>query len=735
MYVDTEAEVQRLRAVLRDLVALSALPAAWIESEPPEVAAGVADSLVGLLQLDFMFVRLSDAAGSGAVEVTRGSPWTGFSEWLEDRLVASAPFPQKETVPDAGDGYAPRSGIAVPIGVNGEGGLVAAASERDDFPTAMEELLLSLAANHAAAAFQKARLIHERRRAEEGLRQARNELEVTVAGRTAELHVANDELNALRRVATLVAEGVRPQDLFAVVAEEVARVVEVPLVSVVRYEPDGAATECASFSREGPMFPVGRRWSLEGTNVLQRVRATSRPARIDYYSNLGGEIAEVVRRSGISSTVGVPIVVAGRLWGAMVVSAVGSQALPDGAEGRLADFTELVATAIENAQSREALEHVADEEAALQRVATLVAQGVGRAEIFSEVSEEVGRLFGTGTAGVVRFDHDRPGLVLVGVSKNLRRALPAGTRWHLDETLASAEVYRTGRSARVGDADWSSMPGPAAEAGRRLGVTSSVASPILVDGHVWGAATVSSEQQLPPDTEERLEKFGKLVATAISNAQRKAELDASRRRIVAASDEARRQIERDLHDGTQQRLVSLGLALRAAEESVPSERKDLRAALADVSTELSAAVEELQELSRGIHPAILSQGGLGPALRTLARRSALPVQLDDLTDDTRLPEPIEVAVYYVVSEALANAAKHAQASRIAVSLASHDGTLQLSIRDDGVGGADPQRGSGLVGLGDRVAALGGTIRLESLPGEGTHISVKLPLELEGVDES
>jgi signal transduction histidine kinase len=527
-----------------------------------------------------------------------------------------------------------------------------------------------------------------------------------------------------------VAEGVRPQDLFAVVAEEVARVVEVPLVSVVRYEPDGSATECASFSLEGELFPVGRRWSLEGTNVLQRVRAISGPVRIDDHSNLRGEIAEVVRGRGISSTVGVPIVVAGRLWGAMVVSAVEAETLPDATENRLADFTELLATAIENAESRKALERVAEEEAALQRVATLVAQGVDRLEIFSEVSEEVGRLFGTGTAGVVKFAHeDDPELVLVGVSKNLRRVLPAGTRWHLDETLASAEVYRTGRSARVGDADWSSMPGPAAEAGRRLGVTSSVASPILVDGRVWGAATVSSQHQLPPDTEERLEKFAKLVATAISNAQRKTELDASRRRIVAASDEARRQIERDLHDGTQQRLVSLALAVRAAEDSVPREREDLQAALSDLATGLADAAEELQELSRGIHPAILSQGGLGPALRTLARRSTVPVELDDITD-TRLPEPVEVAVYYVVSEALANAAKHAQASHVAVSLASGDGALLLSIRDDGIGGAEPWRGSGLVGLSDRVAALGGTIRLESRPGEGTHITAELPLELE-----
>jgi hypothetical protein len=225
---ETDAEVLRLRAGLRDLVALSAIPAAWIGSEPPAVAAGLADALVGLLQLDFAFVRLSDPGGAGAVEVTRGRAWTGFPEWLEGHLARSAPFPRKEVVADVGDDSARRRGFAVPVGVNGEGGVVAAASERSDFPTSMDQLLLSLAANHAAAAFQSARLIHERERAEEELRKARNSLEVKVAERTAELQVAHDELRALHRVATLVAEGVRPQDLFAVVAEQVARVVNAP---------------------------------------------------------------------------------------------------------------------------------------------------------------------------------------------------------------------------------------------------------------------------------------------------------------------------------------------------------------------------------------------------------------------------------------------------------------------------------------------------------------------------
>jgi len=219
-----------------------------------------------------------------------------------------------------------------------------------------------------------------------------------------------------------------------------------------------------------------------------------------------------------------------------------------------------------------------------------------------------------------------------------------------------------------------------------------------------------------------------LVTTAIANAESRSELAASRRRIVAASDETRRRIERNLHDGTQQRLVSLGLAVRAAEANLPPERDDLRAQLSGVAAGLVAAVEDLQEISRGIHPAILSKGGLGPALQALAHRSAIPVDLD-ITADVRLEEPIEVAAYFVASEALANAAKHSGATRIDVSLEQRDGRLLLSVRDDGIGGADAGRGSGLVGLTDRVEALGGSIRIVSRPGEGTQIAVELPVEL------
>jgi signal transduction histidine kinase len=217
------------------------------------------------------------------------------------------------------------------------------------------------------------------------------------------------------------------------------------------------------------------------------------------------------------------------------------------------------------------------------------------------------------------------------------------------------------------------------------------------------------------------------VATAVANAESRSELAASSRRIVAASDETRRRIERDLHDGTQQRLVSLCLAARAAETDVRAGPGELRAYLSSIAAELTDAIAELQEFSRGIHPTIVSVRGLGPALRALARRCAVPVDLD-VTMSTRFPEPIEIAAYYVASEALANAMKHARASRIQILLAPGDGSLLLSISDDGIGGADPVRGSGLVGLTDRIQALGGSIRIRSAAGAGTHITAHLPLE-------
>jgi signal transduction histidine kinase len=264
---------------------------------------------------------------------------------------------------------------------------------------------------------------------------------------------------------------------------------------------------------------------------------------------------------------------------------------------------------------------------------------------------------------------------------------------------------------------------------RELGMHSRVGAPIIVDERVWGVALVGSPLlgPLPADTEQRIAEFADLVATAIAASTTWAELVASRARIVAAADDARRRIERDLHDGAQQRLVSLGLRLRTVEQSVPAELTNAKTELSDAVSGLNDVCTELQELSRGIHPSILVQGGLRPALRNLARRSAVPVTLD-VVIDRRLPQSAEVAAYYVVAEALTNADKHARASEVNVAAYLNDAILHMSIRDDGTGGADTAQGSGLIGLKDRVEALSGHFKVESRPGNGTSLYVTIPVD-------
>jgi signal transduction histidine kinase len=399
-------------------------------------------------------------------------------------------------------------------------------------------------------------------------------------------------------------------------------------------------------------------------------------------------------------------------------------------ELRLAEFTELVATAIANAESRAGLARLADEQAALRRVATLVAHGAPPEELFAVVTEEVGRLLSVEYAHLGRYESDGMTMTIVAGWANTGGdpiAPRGGPRWRLGGKNVSTLVFETGRAARIdGFADAS---GPLGVAAREDGVGSGVGAPVIVEGRLWGVMSAHSPQSqpLPADTEARLASFTELVATAIANAESRAQLIASRARIAAAADETRRRIERDLHDGIQQRLVSLQLQMRAVQTAVPPELGELERDLSRVAEGLASAFDELREISRGIHPAILSEGGLGPALRTLARRSAVPVELD-LHADRRLPERVEVAAYYVVSEALTNAAKHAHASVVKVELDTHDAILQLAIRDDGLGGADPSKGSGLVGLSDRIEALGGTLEVTSPAGRGTTLLIEVPLE-------
>jgi signal transduction histidine kinase len=444
---------------------------------------------------------------------------------------------------------------------------------------------------------------------------------------------------------------------------------------------------------------------------------------------------ETARRLGVLSNVGSPIIVEGRLWGAMVATTANDDPLPLDTEERLERFTELIATAIANAETSRARAQLAEEQAALRRVATLVAEGVPATELLAAVTEEVAYVFSkvapSLVATVVRFDPG-PECVLVGAWPDERE--PIGTRWAPNGIYVSTRVLRTGRSARRDEADLEAIGGPEAEIMRQLGFIHQVGSPVVVDGHLWGAMTLNSTDALPPEVDQRLASFVELVATAVSNAENRAKLAASRKRLVEASDEARRRIERDLHDGTQQRLVSLALAARAAAAEPPAQSSQVGEKFSSIAAALGEAVEELQELSRGIHPAILSDAGLGPALEALALRSPIPVQLN-VTTRERFPEPVEVAAYFVASEALANAAKHSQSSRIDVTLTTQNERLVLSVCDDGIGGADPGRGSGLVGLGDRIDALSGSLEITSNPGGGTSLTATWPIPEEAGDDT
>jgi signal transduction histidine kinase len=371
---------------------------------------------------------------------------------------------------------------------------------------------------------------------------------------------------------------------------------------------------------------------------------------------------------------------------------------------------------------------IADEQAALRRVATLVARAAAPDAVFASVTAEVGRVLSADVTLMSRYDpEDTATIVGVWGSAGADAPTGVGTRFELGGRNVHTLVSRTGRLARTDRAEAS---GPATDAFRLWSISSCVGVPISVEDRLWGVMIVVStgDGSLPSDTEARLAGFTELVATAIANAEAQAALTESRARVVRTADETRRRIERDLHDGAQQRLVSMALQLRAAQAAVPPGAGELTAQLDGMATDLRGVLDELREISRGIHPAVLARGGLRPALRALARRSAVPVRLNAGIVG-RLPEPIEVAAYYVVSEALTNTAKHAKASvvEIEAEVEERDGVLRVRVRDDGCGGADYGAGSGLIGLKDRIDALGGRVSVESAPGAGTCVQVELPL--------
>jgi signal transduction histidine kinase len=532
-----------------------------------------------------------------------------------------------------------------------------------------------------------------------------------------------DEQAALRRVATLVAHSVAPEELFDAVAEEIGELLGADMTGMLRYDDEDAITALAVWSATGHRFDIRRRWPLDGMSLAPRILKTRRPARIDDWSSASGTIADFVRdRLGAGCSVGTPIVLDGRVWGALIVHAKDAKSFPADTEGRLANFADLVATAMSNLHARSEVRRLAEEQAALRRVATLVARESPAAEIFAVVAEELGQLLGVDDLRMVRYDDDGTSVV-VGSWGEVREALVVGSRTPLEGEHISAIVHRTGRPARIDD--YSKATGPLAEGLRRMGVRAAAGSPIVVDGRLWGAMIAASKRSapLPPDTESRIAEFTELVATAISNLQARSELAASRARIVAATDEERRRVVRDLHDGAQQRLIhtviTLKLARRAlerAEEAVPLVTEALQQA--------EDATAELRELAHGILPAVLTRGGLPAGVEALASRMPVPVDVDVSVD--RLPEPVEAAAYFVVAEALTNVAKHARARVAAVGVRVARGALKIEVVDDGIGGARPD-GTGLVGLADRLATLDGELSVVSPDGGGTRVLAAIPL--------
>ena len=368
------------------------------------------------------------------------------------------------------------------------------------------------------------------------------------------------------------------------------------------------------------------------------------------------------------------------------------------------------------------------ERAALHRVALAVASEARPEQIFDLVAEEIARVLGAHTTNLLRYESGcSSGVVVGGWRKPGARAVPVGDRRSLKGTATGA-VAKTGRPVRR-DLDDEDVSPELAEQMLELDINSLVAAPIKLTGGPWGAvvATLMAPHSFPAGAEDRLGAFTRLISLALANEEARAELAASRARLVSAGDKERRRLERNLHDGAQQRLVSVSVALRLAQAWLEkSDSTETAQLLADANAELGLAVEELRELARGIHPALLTERGLGPALASLADRAPVPVEVGVLPRE-RLPGQVEAAAYYVVSEALANVAKYADASSVSVRVGRENGRAVVEVVDDGVGGAHPGRGSGLRGLADRVEALDGRLRIDSPPGEGTVIRAEIPV--------
>jgi signal transduction histidine kinase len=533
-----------------------------------------------------------------------------------------------------------------------------------------------------------------------------------------ELRAMSEEQTALLRVAGLVARNRSETELFDAVAEEASQLLDNVGTVLARLDGDGTPRVVAS---HGSLAAVEAQleFSYRDNGTAAQILRTTRPARVEdgdtRSSVLWSDCA-----SGPASLVSVPVIVQGRLWG-MLSAMDESGPLPPWTEQRLEKFAEFVAAAIAANDARSSMEQLAGEQASLLTVAEAVARGIALQDVFAIIAMEASNVLDQVATSLMQYDAQG---FATAVSV-CRSPAPVGLRVPPD-AHGIGDVFRTGRSIRVESFEETNL----ADVARTLGVLSGVAVPIAVEGRIWGTLTASSSgPPLAAEVEERLEKFAALTAVAIANAQNKEQLIASRSRVQAAADEARRRVQRDVHDGAQQQLIQTVLALKMARAA--AKRGD---ATEDLITEAlgyaARATSELRDLVHGILPVSLSRGGLRAGLESLIADLPVPVQLE--FDAPRCPSKTEVTAYFVIAESLTNVVKHARANRIVVGVRIEGDRLVVTIADDGIGGADPARGSGMIGLSDRLQALGGELSFKSPPGVGTVLRASLPI---GADQS
>ena len=367
--------------------------------------------------------------------------------------------------------------------------------------------------------------------------------------------------------------------------------------------------------------------------------------------------------------------------------------------------------------------HLAQEQRALRRVATLVASEATPERVFAAVSEETARVLDVNASAVFRYEGDDTATVVGRLDRDEAGVFQVGDRILADHNTAIGRARDSGLPDRIDD--YFALDTETAKTMVQAGYRSTVAAPIFVRGVAWGAVAIAAAESLPPDSESRLSTFAELVSLAVASAQAREDLQTSRARIVKAGDEQRRKLERNLHDGAQQRLVSLALTLRLVRQRLDAGPDALEPLLTAAAEELDKALEELREIARGLHPAALAEQGLTSALRALGERLPVDVVVDEL--EGPLPEHVEATAYYICSEAITNVAKHAQATCARVTFGREGDVLRFEVSDDGRGGADPRAGSGIVGLRDRAEAAGGTLFVISPPGRGTLVTGTLPL--------